>query len=219
MKDRMTGKISKYWILTLLLTLLPAGLNGQERYALGAGYEIVTPVGELGNRFLPAQALVFRLRLQEAQRHRVTLQYRDVVFDETKADKLFYKGIPMRLENRSLSLNVQYHLWQPADWLCLSLSGEASLNRWEFKREAFLAEDSVNGDIDLAEFAQDDWSWGGKAGLCLTLSPFEFLQFGASMHYHLMIAELWPALKLRLENVSGLQMLETQLFIELSHSF
>jgi len=88
------------------------------------------------------------------------------------------------------------------------VTGGIGLYRWFALRGSYqLAEGFV------PERRQSDWSWGMNAGLGVTVRILSALSFSLNIRYQLIIGELWPALALQLENVSGMQMLENQLML------
>lgn len=91
--------------------------------------------------------------------------------------------------------------------------------RWTSVRGSFggtLVADSLGTPVTLAilnvpENRQQEWSGGFELGADVRVRAFEPVWFSLGMRYKMIIGELWPALALDMENVSGLQMLDVRL--------
>ncbi len=91
--------------------------------------------------------------------------------------------------------------------------------RWTSLRGAFrgtLVADSLGTPVTLAilnvpENRQQEWSGGFDLGADVRVRVFEPLWFSLGARYTMIIGELWPALALDMENVSGLQMLDVRM--------
>lgn len=91
--------------------------------------------------------------------------------------------------------------------------------RWTSLRGAFrdtLIADSLGTPVTLAilnvpENRQQEWSGGFELGADVRVRAFEPVWFSLGVRYKMIIGELWPALALDMENVSGLQMLDVRL--------
>jgi hypothetical protein len=91
--------------------------------------------------------------------------------------------------------------------------------RWESVRGAFrdtLIADSLGTPVRLAilnvpENRQQEWSGGFELGADIRVLVAEPVWFSLGVRYKLIIGELWPALALDMENVSGMQMLDARL--------
>jgi hypothetical protein len=91
--------------------------------------------------------------------------------------------------------------------------------RWTSLRGAFrdtLTADSLGTPVRLAilnvpQNRQQEWSGGIEVGTDLRVRAFEPVWLSLGVRYKLIIGELWPALALDMENVSGLQMFDVRL--------
>lgn len=91
--------------------------------------------------------------------------------------------------------------------------------RWTSVRGAFrdtLVADSVGTPVTLAilnvpENRQQEWSGGFELGADVRVRAFEPVWFSFGVRYKMIIGELWPALALDMENVSGLQMFDVRM--------
>ncbi len=91
--------------------------------------------------------------------------------------------------------------------------------RWASLRGAFkgtLVADSAGTSVPLAilnvpENRQQEWSGGFEVGSDIRIRAFEPLWLSLGLRYKLIIGELWPALALDMENVSGMQMVDVRI--------
>lgn len=88
---------------------------------------------------------------------------------------------------------------------------------WENKRGGYFdslfvaPNDSTQILVDVLQVpsqSQMDWSGAINFGLNLSIKLFEPVWFSTSANYKLIIGELWPALSLDIENVSGMQLFD-----------
>lgn len=125
--------------------------------------------------------------------------------------------LEMEFTAAGLSVEARYNVFTSSVF-------EADLNfgfgfyYWEFTRSGY--QDSLfidttgAGDLLLAEYLnvpslfQKDWSGGLTIGTDFNIALFDPLSLNLGVNYKIIIAELWPALSLNLENVSGLQFLD-----------
>jgi len=195
----------------------PGIMYGQGDYYFGAGIGREQPVGQLAERFEPTHFWTLRTGHHTAQNTFLTFEYKQIEYDQVNRSALYYDNLQMKLSIHSVAGIYQYSLLNYKGLRC-NLAGGFSLNQWNFTRAAFNYSDSSQ-TVDLPYFERTDWSWGGQLGAGISYQPFRFVTLGISSRYHLVIAELWPALKVRLENVTGLQMLEYQFYLELDWPF
>ena len=125
--------------------------------------------------------------------------------------------LEMEFTTAGLSVEARYSVLK-------SVFIEADLNfgfgfyYWEYSRtgysDSLTIDTTGNGDLQLVEFLevppffQKDWSGGISIGTDFNIKLFDPLTLNFGVNYKLIIAELWPALSLNLENVSGLQFLD-----------
>ena len=215
--------LQKYFWFKLYIVLLAAldlnPINAQTYCGGGLGW--LNPVGGLTSRFSSAFVPILEGGYQRDESSKIIFQYQPVVLFKVNRAHLYYDNLDMRLNNHSLALLFERSVWKPVNYCAVSLYGGVSLNRWSYRLKGFHQADTlmaVGGEdsvvvVDNPPFGQQDWSWGGRIGACVTLTPFRFIECGWRCDYHLLIAELWPLLNVRLENVSGLQTATLQFFV------
>lgn len=132
------------------------------------------------------------------------------------------KNIQMELEVIGLSVEMQHKLFT-RQYAEIKLVGGFGIYRWNFKRGSY--RDSLTADIPIGDTSattkketvdvfsmtsnsQQDWSGGLYAGVEGAFSFYDPVWFTFSANYKNILGELWPALKIGMENVSGLQMAE-----------
>ena len=209
-------KINIILILLLGFFLTHKNLEAGEYFG-GGGYSINTPVLGLSRRYASTSSYFFQIGGTIKEQDRLVFQYSNINFDQPDRDQLYYNDIEMEVNINSLSGIYSYNFLK--GWnLSLFLNGGFSLNKWQSRRKPFFHEDT-SGTIDLPDFERGEWSWGGKLGVQLEYAPFDFLTIGAVSNYHLIVASLWPSTKIRLEQISGLQMLESGVFIRFNMTF
>jgi hypothetical protein len=208
------------WILRsgLLLYLLAGLVSAQERYSAGFGYEFLYPQPQLSSRFRNTVAPVFSIGYQRAEKQRFYYDYGDVSFDRINTDEISFDSLKMELRIQSFAGHYEYRLVSLGKIIAVWVSGGVSLNRWKSHRDEFSYSDSLTVHT-FEEYERSDWSWGAKAGLSLAIQPLSFMEFGIRGHYHFIIAELWPAEKLSMENVPGLKIVEIEFYLRLSRTF
>ncbi|MGC9513767.1 MAG: hypothetical protein ACP5D8_09070 [Fidelibacterota bacterium] len=212
------------WIICpfLILAVLPDGLDAQNRYYLGGGYEWTHPVDGLNDRFEAEESPVFSGGWDLDGQSRMILDYRFMLFNEINRDKLPHDSLAMELSNYSGGLVYQYEFWQPFSFLSFYVQAGISLNQWNFTRDTFHAviPDSLAPiTLDLDVHKRSDWSWGGRAGGGVEWSPLPFIHLGWHADFHLIAAELWPAESLGMESVSGLKMWDQQVYLRMSYAW
>lgn len=125
--------------------------------------------------------------------------------------------LEMEFTTAGLSVETRYNVFNSSFF-------EADLNfgfgfyYWEYSRtgykDSLFIDTTGAGDLLLAEFLnvpplfQKDWSGGLTVGTDFNFILFDPLSLNLGINYKIIIAELWPALSLNLENVSGLQFLD-----------
>lgn len=125
--------------------------------------------------------------------------------------------LDMEFTAAGLSVEARYNLFN-SSFLEADLNFGFGFYYWEYSRtgykDSLFIDTTGAGDLLLAEYLnvpplfQKDWSGGLTVGTDFNLSLFDPLSFNLGINYKLIIAELWPALSLNLENVSGFQFLD-----------
>lgn len=184
--------------------------------SIGLGYTQMRPLPTLSHRFEPTYGLTYEISFPKDESTEWALFYRGVTFDKINTREMYFDTLRMSLKMQSLALDYKYSPLKFGQFAKIYLSAGAGLNRWYYHRDAFTAMDSTDAgyeNIDAQEFSRDDWSWSGRLGVALDIKPMQLLTIGAAVHYELVVAELWPATKLRLNSVSGLHFLEPRAYI------
>ncbi len=125
--------------------------------------------------------------------------------------------LDMEFTAAGLSVEARYNLFNYT-FIEADLNFGFGFYYWEYSRtgykDSLFIDTTGAGDLLLAEYLnvpplfQKDWSGGITIGTDFNLSLFDPLSLNFGINYKLIIAELWPALSLNLENVSGLQFLD-----------
>ncbi len=201
-----------FLVIILLVVLLGKNSIAQNAYFGGAGYEQITPVLNLGNRFKSTSSLVYQFGKTVNSTDRINFIYQKIDFDKTDKNELYYEDLNLQLEIHSIGSVYNYRFFDR--WgMSLFFNAGVSLNNWKSKREAFFHQDT-SGTIDLPDFERGEWSWGAKTGLQLDYSLWNFVTIGASADYSFIVASLWPSTEVRLEQISGWQFIHTKLFLQ-----
>ena len=214
----------------LALLFLASSAEAQV-FRLGARGSLVVPVGALSTRFLAAPGLGVDARWEGGRLSwGATLDF--VRFDRENIDELVVSdsaviagtqvlytahldGLVMELDVLGMSAQGRYAV---LDFGTVEVDGAFGfgLYYWTFQREHY--HDSVFVDtptgpelasvLDVPADSQTDWSGGVNLGAEVRLKFFSpvWITLGAS--YRIVIGELWPALAIDMENVSGMQMLD-----------
>ncbi|MBI5727768.1 MAG: hypothetical protein HY965_07940 [Ignavibacteriales bacterium] len=136
-------------------------------------------------------------------------------------------SIQMELETFGITAEMQYKIFA-APFAEVKVLAGFGLFRWNFKRGTY--KDSLTADIPIGDTSattkkeivdvfnltansQQDWSGGFYTGFDAAFKLYNPVWFTVSAHYKNILGELWPALKIGLENVSGLQMAEYRMGI------
>lgn len=210
------------------LFLSRAEINAQTRLVGGCQGGIVQPIGSLNNRFRSTEGYALEIGYTNpATNNLLTFSYLQYRLQKPNETRLYFDDVKMKFANQAVGINSYYPLLRYKRWLTVDLGGGLTLNRWSFQRQAYSGVDTLDHSapydsvitLNLVKFGQRDWSWGGKIGGSLTLSPVRWLQLGWGCYLHLIIAELWPNLDLHLENVSGLFLLESFGFVRFNFYF
>ncbi len=154
------------------------------------------------------------------------------VFDKENTDALFIKrkdtlngtvrdltfplrSFDMKMEYFALGVTANYNMVSTAV-ADLNATVGFGIYQWNFTRAAYF--DSVKVDtgttsqkfklieyIQVPALSQRDWSGGLDLGVDAELTLFSPVLLSVGIKYQIILGELWPTLKLDLENVSGIQ--------------
>lgn len=125
--------------------------------------------------------------------------------------------LEMEFTTAGLSVDARYSVFKSA-FFKADLNFGFGFYYWEYSRtgyrDSIFIDTTGAGDFLLAEFLnvpplfQKDWSGGLTVGTDFYFILLDPLSLNLGINYKLIIAELWPALSLNLENVSGLQFID-----------
>lgn len=213
----------RFALFRLTILILAFGISAgfsQTRYFIGGGVQSAFPVKNLDSRFLPTTFPTIRFGWKDSEKGKTIFEFAPMTFSKINTEKMYYDSVDQNLKIQSAAVGYQQTIFTVFKKIDVAVTGSVTLNKWLYRREPFYYLDTSAGIIDtLSGFKQSDWSWGAKAGAVVTYSPVSWIQVGFSAQFHLIIAELWPAMSVRMENVSGLKLSEVGAFIELSREF
>jgi len=227
---RMTNRMERLWKMLICLLLLARSAAAQTTDII-VGAEAVTslPIGSLGDRFLPAVGLsvhagrqtdddwtvLGRLdRMEWSELNTEKLQ-KSIVRQQVGSKSVYTFPLPklsMKLTATGLSAVGKYNLLRTS-FLESDLQVGFGFTHWKFERGAYndsLVADSSGtkltvGLLNVPSNVQTDWSGTVTAGLNADIRLIEPVWLNAGVHYTLIIGELWQALALDMESVSGMQ--------------
>jgi len=223
----------KLFILILLgLLLATSGMLAQTGTIIaGAGAVYHMPVGTLHNRFASAVGGMLYVGQQTSANWTWVGKFEYVEFSALNSDKL-YKTINLQeggvtqqyqipLNKLSMDLTVggvtAEAILNLVRWSSIETNAHVGFGfyKWENVRgsyyDSLFVQSSVTGArvkaavLAVPENRQTDWSGSLNLGADLSVKIAEPVWFTLGADYRLIVAELWPALDLDLENVAGLQ--------------
>jgi hypothetical protein len=192
----------------------------------------IVPIGELSKRFKHTIGYAVSVRESHYNNPRWGgfIEYANM--DDENREKLFIKRkdtlngiardlvlplgkIDMQFEYFGLGVTANYSIISSS---IFDLNGRVTFGiyNWKFSRAAYF--DSIKVDtgsvspvfktidvIRVPSSMQRDWSGGIDVGLETDIVAFSPFILSAGVRYKVLLTELWPALALDMENVSGLQ--------------
>lgn len=198
-----------FWLF-LLVTLcwpcrLPAGIN----WFFNPQYQYVQPLGSLKHWFKgSATSYAFALGWKENEQWQYAINFKIIPFDEPNKSELKYDDLSVKLEISVLTVESRYFLRTVPKRFNPFILWDIGLYRWFAERGSYLISEQENSEpVFVPGRNQNDWSWGFGLGGGANLILVQNFSLSFHLEYNLLIAELWPALALDLENVSGLQTL------------
>lgn len=201
MNNRFSLK-SIFGLVMFLALFLSKPAMAQSSTGIGLSDSYLQPVGSLHNWFsgtLNAPRLEFIFNRQASGYWRLFATATH--FDQPNRDKLFYKDLHLDLKMFGVGVGRRL-FWGQSLWRFQPFAqAEVTLFRWQALRGSYQLEERL-----IPERFQQAWSFAGSAGIGLLAHLTSHLKLSTSVNYQLVVAELWPALALHLENVSGLQM-------------
>jgi len=226
--------MNKTRILTVLI-ILSACVSliypQNNRFVVTAGGSYLVPIGTLGDRLKPTAGGSIGFGQEVSKTWTWIGKFEYFKFTKVNAEKLFIKRkittnnvekeytipIPklvMDLETGGLSVNAVVKV-ADYDYLVANINAGFGIYNWrsmrsEYYDSLYVAGDSSSmifaGYLDVPAKEQMDWSGGITAGVNVDVSIYGPLWLGVGANYKVIMGELWPTLKLDLENVSGFQM-------------
>jgi len=170
-------------------------------WGISAQYQYAIPISSLGKWFKPTPSS-FSLSLGKftSEQWFWEIKAEMIQYLDENSDKLYYDDLDLKLEIYGIGVQSKYFLFQNQSRFQPYATGSAGIYRWFCHRGEYQLEDRLVPQRD-----QNDWSWGFSFGIGSDFFVFKKLALSTKVDYQIIIGELWPALALRLENVSGFQ--------------
>ncbi len=228
-------KIKYLYICSFLILISALKLNAQDApFFVGANGVYNIPIGTLGDRFKSeAGGMIFAgkqisddwtwigkfeyIELENLNRSKL---YKKVEVQQNNSTSYYEFPLPklsMKLQAAGLTAEAKLNLFRTS-WAETNVNLGFGFYYWHFTRSAYydslFIDTSGTGKLmkvsDLAVPAntQEDWSGAANIGLDINIKLFEPVWLNVGANYKLIVGELWPALALDLENVSGMQFLD-----------
>ena len=198
--------IKKILFCLMLFTFFNSWIFAQnfEKWGISAQYQFVNPIGSLSNWFKPSPSSIsLSIGKFTSEQWFWEIKAEMIQYSKENADKLYYDDLDLKLEIYGIAAQAKYFLFQNQSKLQPYATGSAGVYRWLGQRGSYLLEDKFVPKRD-----QSDWSWGFNFGIGLNFYLFKKLALTTTGSYQIIVGELWPALAVRLENVSGFQCLK-----------
>lgn len=216
------------FLIVLLITTFDYAQRNRYEFGLAPSYEI--PIGNLSSRFKPAIGLNFNIKVYENESWKWFGVFQYTHFNKPNYDKLIKKvevqngldkelyDFPLKLnlslETTLLLLEANYFIYKN-QFFNSNIIFSFGFTNWTYKREQY--KDSllikINNSnlttnistLDVPSNSQTDWSGTILFGINSSINVVNNIDIYLQTNYKLIIGELWPALSLDMENVSGLQ--------------
>jgi len=185
---------------TVLSNLMIAQPVGSRVVAIQ--YQYVNPIGSLSNWFKPTSTFSLSVGKQTSERWAWKVKSEIIQYRKENREELYHRDLDLELAIYGASAQASYNLIKTASIFQPFLTGGAGVYRWFGHRGAYQL-----SEVLVPKRDQDDWSWGFNFGAGLNIFVIRNLAITLESSYQIIIGELWPALALRLENVSGFQSL------------
>jgi hypothetical protein len=191
----------------------PSEIRAQSSWRVSIHSQYVHPAGSLGNWFSPTTASYgFALSRGGKPGWLTSLRVEKTEFTRGNKCSLTYDDLDLNLKMYAARLDWRYDPFKNRRHVKPFLTWDIGLYRWYADRGAYdLTDPETGSTIYVPSRNQRDWSWGGGIGAGAEFSIMKHFGVAVSMKYRIIIGELWPALALDLENVSGFQMIDTVL--------
>jgi len=188
-------------ILLGVVSLGAPAVEAQE-WCVGGGGAYLLPLGALSSRFKPQATFALGLGQQIDERWFWGARAEVIQFADENTKKLYAKHLQMELQIYGGAVEAHYGLMAARQSVRPYLLGTVGVYRWFSTRGAYR-----DSSVTLPEFKEQDWSWGFGGGVGVEYVVLRALALSIDARYQLIVGELWPALAVRLENVSGFQWL------------
>ncbi|MDZ7338666.1 MAG: hypothetical protein ONB30_09000 [candidate division KSB1 bacterium] len=199
--------LKRVFVLATLSVLIRAGnelfaAEEQSQWCVQLHWGTVAPIGTLKEWFAPSQRFGgIQVGRWDASgwSWRVGMELLELPKENTS--RLYYRDLDLYFRSVSATVRASHAL---ASWPRLQVfaGGGVGLHHWRATRGAYqLAE------VFVPAREQDQWSWAFESGMGARMALGGRFGILVEIGYRLIVGELWPALALRLENVSGLQSL------------
>lgn len=221
-------------LIIICFLLISQSVFSQKKFIAGADFNSLFPIGSLSDRFEKTFSGSVYFGQQTSERWTWTGRFEIFQYADLNMEKMFKKievsnagvtkSYKVQLDKMRMNLSVgglivegKYRLIE-VDKFSSSINLGFGIYHWKFKRYAYndsiFVDTSGTGNfmnvenLNVPKLIQIDWSGGFNLGLDLVYEFYQPLSIVFSANYKLLVAELWPILRLNLENVSGLQMLD-----------
>ncbi|MCX6138526.1 MAG: hypothetical protein NTV54_13650 [Ignavibacteriales bacterium] len=198
----------------ILLLMMPPILSAQNSSPLSveAHGAFLVPVGALNEWFLPVPGSA---GLCIGQRTEGSMLWEGVFemasFTKPNTKKLYYSTLDVNLKAYGAGVQMRYFVLDNSFPVEPFLNASAILYRWQAERGS-MATDTTHTVI-VPSLSQADWSMGFHIGAGVEFAPLNGTFLSLQARYAVVLGELWPALALRLEGVSGFQIVSISLGI------
>ena len=205
-------------LIVLLLVICPI-LSAQNSSPLSveAHGSFLIPVGALNEWLLPAPGVGLCI----GQRTEGSMLWEGVFemvsFSEPNTKKLYYDALDLKLKAYGAGVQMRYYILENAFPVEPFVCASAVLYRWQAERGS-MATDTA-GTLVVPSLSQADWSMGFHAGVGVEFASLNGTFVSLQARYGVILGELWPALALRLEGVSGFQIVSISVGIRQEFEF
>lgn len=221
------------FITLLLFTALSISAQSQ-KYIFGAATTYEIPIGALNDRFTSTfggtlfaggsssedWSWIGSLSFAEFSKPNYDRLNKQVEVQTGSNKKIFLfplSSISINFKTVSLLAEANYTFYRNS-FISTNLIVGFGFTNWTFSRQRFtdslFANISGTGTLtkistlDVPSNSQIDWSGTLKLGFSASIVIAKPIEIYTNIGYKLIIGELWPALSLDMENVSGLQILQ-----------
>lgn len=190
----------KFVLKILFLVLVSFNMNSFAQ-GIGIGVDYSVPVAGLKEWFKPAPQI--QIRYFADTNRSFQLEY--VEFSKENLSGYPKNRLSLFLQHGGILYVPRFAARQILFFVPYIETG-IGLYYWKGIRGAIAANEAL--DIPrIDKLTLEEWNWGAKLGVGLTLDLIESLQLDIFGNYRFIVGDLWPTLQqyIELENVSGLQ--------------